>query len=200
MSVFAYSGHEEPPDAILWTEDGEPYFESSGEMLSPDDLLRYGINVFPPPPLPIMTREDIDLALSKRQAIEVDMAALVKRREIHLANLNCQIGKLQRKLDWWDRQYAESIGKLTAKALEGKRDRHIQYDFGRVSIGKKKGSVKITDMQAAVDWVRALDPGKVRFVEQVTATSIKELTAHPEDLHFVVVVPPSEQITIDTDG
>lgn len=182
--------------SIAWTDE-TPYYVDTGEVISPEEY----DEVARMPAVAAMSVKDMsDLSeiLERRQDIESKIDAMERRRDIYVAHCNKMIGKERRKLDWWQRLYAPQVISFAKQWLAGGKDRTLTTPFGSVAFRNTRGKNKIANMTDAVEYVRNIDPSKIRVVESVTITTLKELVEVPGNLPFMRSTGPGESATIDT--
>ena len=192
---------------IAIDDDGTPFDQTTGEILDPADPEVRALVVGQDAcqlAARITTPEEAERALERLARIDANILALRAGLDAITRNVNARIGAEQRRRDWWEFRYRPDVIEV-ARSMLG-RTKTALFTFGRVSFRKSAGTSSIKDMDAAVAYVRQWDPAKVRVVESVTVTAIKEaMQAEAEALDEPAAPPPClefsgprESVTIDT--
>lgn len=142
------------------------------------------------------TREKADAVLETRARIEGQILAVQARRQAVLTQLDRLEQAQRRRLDWWERRWGSLLADFARSLLTGK-SRSVDFTFGRVSFRATRGSHRITNMDAAVEWVRRRDPELVKVVETTTVTAVVSL-AQGKPLPFLESTAPGESVSVTT--
>lgn len=145
----------------------------------------------------IDSTERADEVLEIRSRVEARIVALQARR----AALNRQLDALEKaerdRLAWWDWRYRDLLVEFARGLLRKAKGRTIRFAFGSVAFRSSKGTNQITNMEAAVEWVKRRDPELVKVVETVSVTAVLSLSEGRE-LPFIQSSGPRETATIET--
>lgn len=153
----------------------------------------------------VRTREDADWTLRLRSEIEGDIAGIDARLRAMTEHLLAQRAAQVRRLSWWEWRFRPSLVEFARSCLKGK-SRTAQFDWGRVSFRATKGTRQIVDMQAAVEYVQAFAPEKVKVVRTVNLEAVdaarreaERAAGEPEvGLAFLAEGGPGESVTVST--
>lgn len=169
--------------------DGEGwlYDVETGEVLGLSEL---------PDDFEVNCHQAADRALEIRSRIEAQVVAVKARRDA----LNRQLDALERaqesRLKWWDWRFGQQLAAFARSLLSGK-SKTARFTWGSVAFRATKGTNRITDMDAAVEWVRRRDPEMVKVVETTTVTAVLALS-QGKPLPFLESTGPGEAVTIST--
>jgi hypothetical protein len=149
--------------------------------------------------------ERAEWVLEIRSKIEGELVALDVREAALLRQLRTLRAARLRRLAWWDYRFAPSLIAFARSLLAGK-ERTAQFAWGRVSFRSTRGTTRILDMDAAIDWMKAWNPAKVKIRESVTVKDVlatrravaEEYGETPEHLGFLASSGPGENVTVST--
>ena len=113
-----------------------------------------------------------DFVLQIKSEIEGAIAGLTARKTALVAMLDAQIADQRRRLSWWDWRFAASLTAFARSCLTGKA-RTAKFAWGQVSFRKTAGSTVILDDAAALAFVEAWAPEKVKVVRSVNVSAVK---------------------------
>jgi phage host-nuclease inhibitor protein Gam len=149
--------------------------------------------------------ERAEWALRLRSELEGELVALDVREAALLRQLRTLRAAKLRRLAWWDYRFAPSLIAFARSLLSGK-GRTAQFAWGRVSFRSTKGTTRILDMDAAIDWMKAWNPAKVKIRESVTVKDVLETRKAAaeeygewlEHLGFLASSGPGESVKVST--
>lgn len=169
--------------------DGWLYDVDSGEVLGLPDLADgYAVDCV----------QAADAALEIRSRLEARLASLRLRKAALIANIEGLEAEQRRRLAWWDWRFAAGLIAFARSRLG--KGRSAKFFHGAVTFRATKGTNKITDMDAAVAWMRARDPECVQVVETVMVSDVLAALARNGESRpaWLQSSGPGESITIST--
>jgi hypothetical protein len=122
--------------------------------------------------------DQADAALKLRSEIEGRILGHEARLAALTANIQAQIKAEHQRLSWWRWRLEPKVLEFARSQLSGKR-RFWQGTYGRVSFRQARGTNKIVDNEAAVEFVRTWTPDAVK-VEVKRSVTIKDIFAAAE--------------------
>ena len=168
-----------PPFSVEWTEIGVPYNPDTGEIVSKEELEKWGIEV---PNLPFSIHDDdsAEWALEKLAKYDAAHAALEARLDALSRNLKSMMADIDARRAWWRTRFAPQLESYAAakisdaKAAGLKPTKTVKFAWGRVSFRSTKGTNTITKerMADAVAWMEEVDPDKVKVEKKVNVTDV----------------------------
>jgi hypothetical protein len=153
-----------PGTATATDADGFAFDVETGEVLGHAEVVAAFV---------IDNDHAADWALRLRSQIEGDLAGIEARKRALVRQLDVLHRAKQRRLAWWDWRFGAGLA-LFARGLLAGKARTAHFTWGSVSFRRTAGRRQILDMDAAVAYVEAWAPGKVK-VERTVA--IKDLLA-----------------------
>jgi phage host-nuclease inhibitor protein Gam len=167
------------PPQVEWTNTGVPYNPDTGEVISEEELARYGIEI---PNLPFTIHDDdtAEWALEKLAKYDAEYASYEARLEALSRNLQSMMADVEARRKWWRTRFAPELESYAAAKLDdlraaGKKPtKTVKFAWGRVSFRTSKGTNAITKdrMADAVAWMEEVDPTKVKIKKEVTVTDV----------------------------
>jgi hypothetical protein len=131
-------------------------------------------------PHAIDSEAQADRALQLRAEIEGRRAGDLAMLAAVTRNIEAKIAQHDRELADWDWKFKNRLEDFARARLAGKDSRTLRLTWGCVSFRKTPGKNKIIDMDAAVAWVKAFWPERVKVVETVGIEDVLE-TLSPKD-------------------
>jgi hypothetical protein len=168
-----------PPVSVAWTESGIPYDIDTGEIVSKENLTKWGTEI---PAIPFSVHDDssAEWALQKLAKYDAEHASLEARLDALSRNLKSMIADVEARREWWHTRFAGELESYAAARLAdltaaGKKPgKTVKFAHGRVSFRTSKGTNTISKerMPDAVAWMEAVDPTKVKVEKKVNVTDV----------------------------
>lgn len=107
------------------------------------------------------------------------LAVAVQRKALN-TQLTFKENAHRREADRLRHVYAAHFRHLAESRLRGKKVQTLRLTWGSVALSKKKAKYRITDMESAINYFRAIDPSAIKITEKVNDTTAdKHLSALP---------------------
>lgn len=144
------------------------------------------------------TREEVEWVLERMAEADAEILALDARLAALKSNLEAQRKAQERRLAFLNMRFGADLEKYARESLQatGWKTKTLQLDNGRISFRTSRGTNKIVDMDAAVEWAEIYVPDIVK--KSVNVTDIITETGDLTQLNFIESTPPSETVTITT--
>lgn len=130
-------------------------------------------------PFIIHDQASAEWVMSKLFDEEAEIAAIRKRREVLLSNLDAMEKVHQRRADWLRYRFGGELEDHAAIELDGKKGRSIKTPFGTLSFRKKAAKLVVEDEAAALDWAKSNRSDAVKVTEKVLVSLLPQTGAVP---------------------
>jgi hypothetical protein len=143
------------------------------------------------------TLDKAEWVLEKMMSAESDIVALKAKLAAITDNITSQVKTQEAKLGYLHGRFGADLKQLASEQLEGKKQRSIKTAYGTLAFRTTQGSIKVTDMVAAVDWCKSFCPDALKVTESVLVTP---LNGSENDLptYAFEVTAPGETFSIKT--
>lgn len=154
----------------------------------------------------IDSADKAEWALELRGRIEADIAAVDLRIEAVTKQLKRLRSEHVRRLSWWTWRFEPSLVSFARRLLRARKGKTLRLGWGSVSFRKVAPSHEILDMEAAVAWVKAWAPERVKSREWVgrkdvglVLGAVRRIAGEePERPSWLRVTDEAERVTIST--
>ncbi|MBP7561427.1 MAG: host-nuclease inhibitor Gam family protein [Armatimonadetes bacterium] len=132
------------------------------------------------------------------------IALIEEQRRDEIERINARAEELKQahegRVQWLEDRYGDMLKDFAAKELEGQRTRTITLLNGKLHFRKNPSSLKIEDMDAALEWAKANLPDAVKVVESVGVTPLKAyVEGTGEALPFIEYSPSFDKFYMDAE-
>lgn len=142
------------------------------------------------------TPEKVEWVLEKISAVECEIAALEARRKALNDNLDQMIRRANRRYEWLQMRFNPDLRAFLERQIAGQKQKFWQSPFGRLCLRTTKGSVKVTDPNAALEWAQQHCREAIQIKRSVLVSKITDRENLPTSAFEVS--GPEERMYIDT--
>lgn len=170
------------------TEDGYVYDIETGEVL---DIVAE--EHFRP-----TDRKGVEWVLEKMSVHDAEALAIQARIDALVENLRVQKNKHIKRREFLEYKYGADLQQFARETLEaaGGKSKTATFDHGKVSFRSSKGTRRIADMDAAVNW--AIEHGLESAVKVVRSVNVSDLPNDADAEPFIEASGPKETASIST--
>ena len=147
----------------------------------------------------VKDESSFEWVMEKMFNAEADLLAEAEKIKALLANYERKKNRAQSKLDWFKARFSPEVEAYAKTKLDGK-SKFVDCPFGRVAFRTKKGGLRVSDKDGALEVAQSLHwTNAIKVTEEFQISKLTdEQKERDENYPAFVIEPDTEQMSITT--